>query len=69
MRSIIWTIVMFLSVIALTSFVAIADGSESVTLDVPGDHEWNNRKVIRFKDGDVTCYMPANRSGISCIKN
>jgi hypothetical protein len=25
--------------------------------------------VIRFTDGDTTCYMPTTRSGISCLKN
>ena len=69
MRSVIWTIILFLSVITLTSFVAVADSSESVMLDVPSEVDLRQVKVVRFKDGDVTCYMPSNRSGISCVKN
>ena len=69
MRSIIWTIILFLSVITLTSFVAVADDPKSTTLDVESANNLSYKKVIKFVDGDVTCYMPSNRSGISCIKN
>ena len=24
--------------------------------------------AVKFKDGNIVCYMPINRSGISCVK-
>ena len=59
MRAIVYTILMFASVLALTSFVATAE-EEAKTFDWGG-------KVVKMVDGNNVCYIYVGRN-MDCIE-
>lgn len=69
MKSILLTILMFAIIISLISVVSVQANESEVGAGIftIEDPSGGSVRFLKFQDGDVTCYAPVNRAGISCI--
>jgi hypothetical protein len=72
-KSIIVTIVLFLGAAGIAAYAAGDDGKphmkvKEFTIENEG-FSGAPIKIIKFQDGDVTCYIPLHREALFCFKD